>query len=83
MTDPRIEHLHPDCPDLARLGPNPAEAGLRAMAARAEEDARGRGRAWERGFTRRRFVVGAGMVGVAALSLQTVTTRVSYAQPGT
>ncbi|HEY3142342.1 MAG TPA: hypothetical protein VGJ86_14485, partial [Acidimicrobiales bacterium] len=34
---------------------------------------------WRHGFTRRRFVAGLGMTGVASLGAQLVTTRVSYA----
>lgn len=78
-TPGRVHSLHPDCPDMARLGPDPAQSALRAMAARADVDRTHRAKAWERGFTRRRFVAGAGMVGVAAFGLQTVTTRVSFA----
>ena len=36
--------------------------------------------AWRTGgFTRRRFIAGAGMVGAAALASQLVTTRAAYA----
>lgn len=71
--------LHPQCPDLARLGPTPAEALLRAQAARVELDRERRGELWSRGFTRRRFIAGAGMAGAASLGAQLVTTRVSFA----
>ena len=37
---------------------------------------------WQRGWTRRSFLAGAGMVGVAALGSQLVTTRAAYAAPG-
>lgn len=40
-------------------------------------------RLWDRGFTRRRLLAGAGMVGVAALGSQLVTTRHAYAAAGT
>lgn len=38
---------------------------------------------WSKGFTRRRFLAGAGAVAAAALGSQLVTTRYSYAAPGT
>lgn len=38
---------------------------------------------WSQGFTRRRFLAGAGMVAAAALGTQLVTTRYAYAVPGT
>lgn len=75
------ESLHPDCPDLSRLGPTPADALLRAKAARAEHDDERRTSIWSRGFTRRRLIAGAGMVGVAGIGSQLVTTRVSFAAP--
>ncbi|MCG8920642.1 DUF1501 domain-containing protein [Actinokineospora sp. PR83] len=78
MTD----HLHPDCPDTARLGPNREESLLRARAARVEHDNGTRDRLWSGGFTRRRALAGAGMAGVAALGAQLVTTRVSFGAPG-
>jgi uncharacterized protein (DUF1501 family) len=53
--------------DLARLGPNPAEAALRGRAARVRA-AR---------VTRRRFLAG-GAAGAAALGTQLATTRVSF-----
>lgn len=37
---------------------------------------------WERGWTRRSFLAGAGMVGVAALGSQLVTTKAAYAASG-
>ena len=39
-------------------------------------------RAWDKGFTRRRFLGGVGMVGVAALGAQLVTSRVSFRAAG-
>lgn len=39
--------------------------------------------AWSGGFTRRRFLAGAGMAAAAALGSQLVTTRYAYAVPGT
>jgi uncharacterized protein (DUF1501 family) len=74
--------LHPECPDLARLGPNPAEALLRARAARVEADRGERDEQWRRGFTRRRFLAGAGAVGVAALGTQLATARASFGVQG-
>lgn len=48
----------------------------------AADDAR-RTELWSGGFTRRRFMAGVGMVAAAALGSQLVTTRYSYAAPGT
>lgn len=50
----------------------------RVNAELCEQDAR-----WQRGWTRRTFLAGAGMVGVAALGSQLVTSRAAYAAPGT
>ena len=44
-------------------------------------DLRAQERLWDKGFTRRRFLQGAGMAGVAALGAQLVTTRVAFADP--
>lgn len=38
---------------------------------------------WDRGFTRRRFLAGAGMVAAASLGSQLVTSRHAFAAPGT
>jgi uncharacterized protein (DUF1501 family) len=75
--------LHPECPDheIDRLGPNRAEALLRARAARVTADRARRDDVWRRGFTRRRLLAGAGMAGVATLGSQLATTRVSLAAP--
>jgi uncharacterized protein (DUF1501 family) len=75
--------LHPECPDseIHRLGPNRAEAILRARAARVAADRQERTDLWSKGFTRRRLLAGAGMAGVATLGSQLVTTRVSVAAP--
>ncbi|HEX8804035.1 MAG TPA: DUF1501 domain-containing protein [Acidimicrobiales bacterium] len=73
--------LHPECPDVSRLGPTPAEGLLRARAARVRLDREQRQELWRGGFTRRRFLAG-GLAGVAALGTQLVTTRVSFAAPG-
>jgi uncharacterized protein (DUF1501 family) len=40
-------------------------------------------RLWDSGFTRRRFLAGAGMVSVAAFASQLVTTKVAFGKPGT
>jgi uncharacterized protein (DUF1501 family) len=74
-----VTYLHPDCPDLARLAPTRDEALIRARAARVEVEREERLDKWSRGFTRRRFLAGAGMAGVASLGTQLVTTRVSFA----
>lgn len=42
-------------------------------------DLREQDRLWDKGFTRRRFLQGVGMAGVAALGTQLVTTRVAFA----
>lgn len=81
--DPVSASLHPDCPDLSKVGPNPAEALLRARAARVSHDAEQRNALWSKGFTRRRLIAGAGMVGVAGMASQWVTSRVSFAAPST
>lgn len=62
---------------------NLAERALVTAAERVAADAERRTELWSRGFTRRRFLAGAGMVGAAALGSQLVTTRYSYAAPGT
>jgi uncharacterized protein (DUF1501 family) len=75
--------LHPECPDVTRLGPTPADGLVRARAARVEADRAERDDRWRGGFTRRRFLAGAGAAGVAALGSQLVTARASYGvQPG-
>jgi uncharacterized protein (DUF1501 family) len=70
--------LHPECPDLRRLGPTRTEAVLRARAARVELDRGHRRGLWGRGLSRRRFLA-AGAAGAAGLGAQLVTTRVSFA----
>jgi uncharacterized protein (DUF1501 family) len=69
---------HPECPDVARLGPTPAEGLVRARAARVEADRARRDDAWSRGFTRRRFLAGAGATAVAGLGAQLSTARASF-----
>jgi len=67
--------------ELARRGPNLAEAALRVEAEEATIAlARERDR-WRHGFTRRRVIAGAGAVGVAALGTQLLTTRYAFADP--
>jgi uncharacterized protein (DUF1501 family) len=83
VTDDRTPwSLHPECPDIDRLGPNPAESMLRARAARVEADRHDRSDLWRRGFTRRRFLAGAGAAGVAALGSQLATARASFGLQG-
>jgi uncharacterized protein (DUF1501 family) len=74
--------LHPECPDLARLGPNPTEAALRARAARLELDRERHRDLWRRPFGRRRFLAGVGTAGAATVAGQLVTTRVSFGATG-
>jgi uncharacterized protein (DUF1501 family) len=65
---------------------NPTTAGERLLVARAEQvgsELCAQDAAWDRGWTRRTFLAGAGMVGVAALGSQLVTTRAAYAAPAT
>lgn len=78
-TGPAQDWLHPECPDVTRLGPNPAEGKLRALATRVQLDDERRRGLWGRGFTRRQVIAGAGAVGVASLGSQLVTSRASFA----
>ncbi|MHA3700942.1 DUF1501 domain-containing protein [Jatrophihabitans sp. YIM 134969] len=57
--------------------------GLTAHADAVCNDLREQERLWSRGFTRRRFLQGVGMAGVAALGTQLVTTRAAFADPAT
>jgi uncharacterized protein (DUF1501 family) len=77
-----LASLHPDCPDWQRLGPTPTDAALRAQAVAVTSDAEDRESQWSSGFTRRRLLAGGLGVGVAAMTTQLVTTRVSWAAPG-
>jgi len=79
-TPEALASLHPECPDVSRLGPTYADGLLRAHAARVEADRTDRDEQWSGGFTRRRFLAGAGMAGVATLGSQLVTARASYGQ---
>jgi uncharacterized protein (DUF1501 family) len=83
--------LHPECPDLLRLGPNRFEAELRAEAVAVQEeqksirhrylelsrdeDAQDEGRA----VTRRRFLAGAAATTTALATSQLLTTQASFA----
>jgi uncharacterized protein (DUF1501 family) len=59
---------------------NPADRALRSAAARVGCELQAQDDAWgTSGWTRRRFLAGAGMVGVAALGSQLVTARAAYA----
>lgn len=61
--------------------PDPV-AALAAHAADVRCDLDAQRRRWDAGFTRRTFLKGAGMAGVAALGSQLVTTRAAFAAPG-
>jgi uncharacterized protein (DUF1501 family) len=78
---------YPDLPttpaELRRHGPNLTEAALRVEAERVATDLAREKSRWDRGFTRRRVIAGAGAVGVATLGSQLVTTRYSFADPAT
>ncbi|MDD9371085.1 MAG: DUF1501 domain-containing protein [Acidimicrobiales bacterium] len=78
--EPFPTSVHPECPDPARLGPDPAQGLLRARAARVAADRAARDDRWRGGFTRRRFLAGVGAAGVAALGSQLVTARASFGQ---
>ncbi len=78
LTD-TLSILHPDCPDWRRLGPTYADAAIRAHAAAVTADATDRAARWSSGFTRRRILAGGLGLGVAALSGQLITARVSLA----
>jgi uncharacterized protein (DUF1501 family) len=59
-----------------------ADAALRARAAEVEAERACRHDLWSRGVTRRRFLAGAGLAGVAGLGAQLATMRVSFAAEG-
>ncbi|MHA3702264.1 DUF1501 domain-containing protein [Jatrophihabitans sp. YIM 134969] len=63
------------------MNPPPAVDPLTRHAAEVGAALESQDQAWSKGFTRRRFIQGAGMVGVAALGTQLVTTRASFAAP--
>ena len=82
--EPRDDPLGDLPADPARLGPNEVEGALRARAAQVDAERGRRDDLWSRGFTRRRFLAGAGMAGVAGLGAQLATARASYGvAPGT
>ncbi|MGL5909009.1 MAG: DUF1501 domain-containing protein [Phycicoccus sp.] len=54
-------------------------SGLDTLATTVAEEEHARSESWSRGFTRRRLLAGGLGVGVAALSAQLATTRVSFA----
>lgn len=60
----------------------PASTALARHADAVCQDLQDQDRLWARGFTRRRFLQGVGMAGVAALGSQLVTTRAAFAAPG-
>jgi len=67
--------------ELLRHGPNLTEAAIRVHAETVAADLAREKDRWQRGFTRRRVVAGAGAVGVAALGSQLVTTKYAFADP--
>src|SRR5215467_11389450 len=69
--------------ELRRHGPNAPEAALRVAADQVTTHLTQEKARWDKGFTRRRVIAGAGAVGVAALGTQIVTTRYSFADPAT
>jgi uncharacterized protein (DUF1501 family) len=79
---PQVGALHPECPDVARLGPTPADGTLRARAAWVAADAAAHRDAWTRGMSRRKFLARVGLGGAAALTAPLVTARASFGQPG-
>ncbi len=54
-----------------------------AAAETVSAELRAQDQLWDRGFTRRRLLAGAGMVAAAAVGSQLVTTKHAYAAPGT
>jgi uncharacterized protein (DUF1501 family) len=69
--------------DLRRHGPTLGEAAIRVHADVVADELTAAKARWDRGFTRRRLVQGAGFVGVAALGTQLVTARVAFGDPAT
>ncbi len=68
--------------NLRHYGPTAGDGALRVQAEAVRADLDRQHQSWiARGTTRRKFIAGAGMVGVAALGAQYVTTRVAYAAP--
>jgi uncharacterized protein (DUF1501 family) len=60
-----------------------AEAALRQRAEQVQLELCRQDSLWDKGFTRRKFLAGAGMAGVATLGSQLVTSKVAYAAAGT
>src|SRR5258706_16280342 len=87
----RQDSLHPECPDLLKLGPTPVEAALRAEAEAVSEETKAeRDRYLElarqedaqedgKSITRRRFFVGAAATVTALATSQFISTRASFA----
>ncbi|SOD70705.1 uncharacterized protein SAMN05892883_0364 [Jatrophihabitans sp. GAS493] len=69
--------------DAADINPAHVAADLQCQAATVKEDLRALEALWDKGFTRRKFLAGVGLVSVAALAEQLVTTRVSFAEAAT
>lgn len=59
-----------------------ADAALIATAEHVDAELSGQRALWEKGHTRRTFLAGAGMVGVAALGSQLITSKAAYAATG-
>jgi uncharacterized protein (DUF1501 family) len=69
--------------ELRRHGPTLVDAAIRVEADKVSDELAAEKDKWRKGFTRRRLVQGAGMVGVAALGTQLVTTKVAFGDPAT
>lgn len=78
---PQVGPLHPECPDVARLGPTRADGALRGRAARVAAEAAAHRDTWTRGMSRRKFLARVGIGGAAALTAPLVTARASFGQP--
>ncbi len=68
--------------DISTNGPPTGDALLARQAHRVRTELCEQDASWRGGHTRRTFLAGLGMVGVAALGSQLVTTRAAYAVPG-
>ncbi len=69
--------------DISTDGVAAGNALLARQADRVRAELCAQDAAWQGSWTRRTFLAGLGMVGVAALGSQLVTTRAAYAAPGT
>lgn len=70
---------------LPPVKPHPAcahEHAILGAAVETESQLERQRRRWDKGFTRRRFLAGAGMVAAASLGSQLVTARHAFAAPG-